>query len=791
MLFSLNELKKLVDIKDISTTQLIDRLTFAGFEVEDHYKKASASKIAVGKIVECIPHPDSDHLHLLKVDLGDKGIADIVCGAKNARVGIKVIVALPGCRLDAIDTTIKPGKIRGYTSNGMCCSLLELGLTKEELDSNSPSSDGIEELDDSFIEGQEDILERLSLDDEILDINVLPNRPDCLSYIGMAREISSLTGSTLTLSSVMDEDLPYLKDDLNVKSLTDRCPRIDIVKIKGVVEKKETPKEIRMLLQANGIRSISPIVDLGNYVMLLSGQPINMYDEDCIKDDTLIVRDDLEGKFTTFDDKEVQLQRGDLVILDSEKPLCLAGIVAGKSGSISSSSKDILVELACFYHANIRRTSNRIGISTPSSLLFAKERNPLLIDEAIKILLKSLDLFFDDYKVVSHSLYNSVIDNDRSFHFTREDLNSRLGSSYSQKEIDDVLKAYRIEKIGEDRVLPPIDRVDLVEQCDIDEEVFRYYTADKVNPSLKSYPLTLGGLSQDQKLKRRIREELVDSGFDEILSFTLISLKQDEEISLQIPSTGYKLINPMTKDHEYVRRDLMSSMIATLDYNRKHQNKDLALFEISSVDTKEGVKEMIAIGLSGNIKDNSSYSTRAYNFFDIKNAVVKVLDVIGLNNNRYKLVYSTNEKFHPNCSADIYIGKRLVGTFGLLHPYFYKEPLFIGELDLSYLLSVANRKTRFEPFSSYPSVRRDISIKVDQTVSFDSIQRSIAKRKDLFVSSVSIFDRFVSADNKECYLGIAIYLKKDDSTLKDEEITHSMEEIIKMLKSSGITLKGE
>lgn len=790
MLFSYKTLSTLVDLSSISPEKLRDRLTFSGFEVEGMEKLAQASALVIGVVLTCENHPDSDHLHVLTVDCGGEGIKHIVCGAKNVRKGLHVIVALEGCVLPALNETIKKGKIRGEVSEGMCCSLLELGVSKDLLPENSPSLDGIEELPDDAPIGERDVLDYLGLEDVILDVNVLPNRPDCLSYIGMAREISALMARTLFPLPTFN--FSTLKDNIHVRSKTINCSRIDMLRIDNVTPKKETPLYIKRTLMANGIRTISPIVDLGNYSMLLTGQPLNLYDADDNTGNDYIVSDDYDGDFTCFDGKVLKLKPGDLVISDKEDALCLAGIMAGKKASVTSSTKNIMIEAACFYHASIRHTSSRIGLSSFSSQLFSKERNPKMIPEALSITIALLPEFLDKYEVTSYSSFNRAEMTNKPFDFSVDALNARLGSSYTEEEVNQVLKAYRIEKTKDGKLLAPIDRVDLNEQCDIDEEVFRYFPATRITPSLEHFPITHGHLSDVQKKKREIRELLVSRGLDEILSFTLISEKEDESIRVFQSDKGFKIINPMTKDHEIVRSDLLPSLISTVDYNKAHQNKNLALFEISPIDTPKGNHLYLSIALFGNKMGRDEYLSRPYDFFDLKGYVYAVLKKIGLSDSRFRISYSKNSKFHPNCSADIFVGKDLVGTFGQLHPSFYEDKLFVAELDLGKLLALKGMNTKFVPFSSFPEVRRDLSFRMNDKVDYALLRKTILHVPDTNVQDVCLFDEFVDKVTSITYLGISVFLGKEDGTLKDSEITSSIKKITEACKAElGLTLRGE
>lgn len=788
MEFSYKELSRLVDLTKTDPATLRNRLTFAGFEVEGMWEMARASKLIIGHILTCEAHPDSDHLHLLTVDCGEEGIRNIVCGAPNARKGLKVIVALPGCELPALGVTIKPGLVRGKESDGMCCSLSELGVSKEV--QSEAQLAGIEELPEDAPVGERNVLSYLGLDDTIFDINVLPNRPDCLSYLGMAREISSLTGNALRAVPTFDQ-IKFSSEAVSSKTSSLKAPRFDAMTIHNIVSKKETPLDIVRVLQANGIRSLNPIVDLGNYVMLLSGEPLNLYDLAKLEGASLEVRDDYKGKFVAFDKKEFDLQEGDLVIFNGNRPVCLAGIEAGENAMVNESTQDIMIEAGVFYHSNIRHTSQRLGLSSPSSQLFGKGRNPLMIPEAFAILVSVLPRFFESFEIGGYSESKNYEEKVVSFPFSLEECNKRLGADYSEADLEEVLKAYRVEK-KDGLLYPPVDRVDLREQCDIEEEIFRYFGAEKIKPSFKNFPITKGELTPAQKNKRLVREFLIARGFDEALTYTLISKEMDESLRVFNKEPGYVIANPMTKDHEVVRSDLLPSLLDAMDYNIAHQHQNLKLFEVSNIDTPKGNHMYLSIGLRGVEGLSEDYGEKAFDFFYLKGVIEAVFEKLGVPETRYRLAYSKNEKFHPNCSADIFMGKDLVGTFGQLHPSFRKDKVFVAELDLGYLLALRSSATKFKPFDSYPLVRRDLSIKMDGKATFEQIKKTILRTKDTYVKDVLFFDDFLEKETNAHYLGVSLLLGKEGSTMKDSEINDTLEKVKSELKAKlALSLRGE
>lgn len=786
MEFSLNEIRRLTGIKDKSDEEIISKLTMCGFEVENSYSISNASKLTTGLIMSCSIHPDSNHLHILKVDCGKKhGILQIVCGAKNAREGIKVIVALPGCSLPSIGKTIEKSSIRGVESFGMCCSLLELGVNSSMLEKNSTSLDGIEELDDKIKIGDDDILNTLNLKDTMVDINVLPNRPDCLSYIGISREILSEFKIEKNITFTPFDKNKYKNKDINLKINTKYCPRADIVSLSNVIEKKSTPEYVQKLLLKSQIHPISPIVDLGNYVMLITGQPVNMYDLDKNPKKIFDFRSDIETNFESFDNKSIQIKENDIVITDDERILCLAGITAGKNTMIDRESKNIAIEFANFYHANIRRTSNRVGISTSSSLLFSKGRNGKLIDESISFMFSVINDFLESYTISSYASKNNEKDESKLINFSLNKLNSRLGTNYTKEYVSSILKAYRIEEINDKKLKAPIDRVDLIEQCDIDEEIFRNSNISDLNLNLSGTPITFGQLDESQKEIRNIKNMLSNLGFNEILSFTLISKDDYDLIKTFDFDDPYTVLNPMTKDHEIVRTSLLPSMIDTLKRNISYQNNNLALYEISHVDTKKGTKLLLSIGLNGKSINNINYD-----FFYLKGILENIFRKLGISENRLDYRYSANTKFHPTCSSDIYMNKNLICTFGKINPLIFDNDFLLCEIDIGYLLEQKRKKTKFKSFSNTPVVTRDLSIKINDEVSFLMLKTQILKLKDTYIKDVLFFDTYMDESGK--YLGISLLLSKDDETLKDEEINSSVNKVVSLITNDlNLSIRGK
>ena len=773
MLTTYNLLNEYVDLSGITPEELINRLTFTGFEVEGSHALAIASKLVIGKVVSCEMHPDSDHLHVLKVDCGQEGVLDIVCGAPNVRKDLKVIVALVGCELPAIGETIKAGLIRGAESNGMCCSLLELGVDKNIL--SESEINGIHELSDDAPVGETNVLGYLNLDDVVIDINILANRPDCLSVIGLAREISSLFQRKMKKLPPMD--LKIGKTQYKAISHTQGCDVFNLMEVKNLSNGR-TPKKIVKYLNAVGIRSISLLVDLGNFSMVLTGQPLHMYDLDKLESNTLTVTDDFDGSVVALDDKTYLVQKGDIVISDKAKPCCIGGVMGLKSVAVDENTKRIGIEAAHFYHANIRHTSMRLNLSSDSSALFIKGTNPYTALETLQVTANLIKELVPGAEIVGTSTYDQAEKPCESYPFSFEKLNSHLGTDFSDKEIFNMLKMFDI-KYENGAAFFNKYRLDLKEQCDLDEEMFRTSSPDRVVKSLRSLPHTKGGLSSIQSNELRVKDLLLDAGYDQILSYTLVSEQKDKYLRVFDANASLKVSHPMTEDHEYIRSDILSSMVDTLKYNLQRKHADLKLFEISPVSLSlEKAVTYLSLGLAGNVREQGLLSSHQADFYDVKGAIELILDVLGIDSKRYKLVKCTNSIFHPGRSASIFIGKKLIGSFGELNPKLGEPELMVGEINLTELLELRTSALKAEVISGIQPVYRDLAFNVlDEEVTSEIIISEIKRAGGKYIKDVEVFDLFEKDGKKSLAFKLTIQ-NTEEKSLTDFQIQSLMNTIL-------------
>ena len=787
MLVSTKWLRNHIDLTNISDEEIAKRLTFAGVEVEEIKTLAKGNHLVIGEILACENHPDSDHLHILQVEEGPKyGIHQIVCGAPNARKGLKVIVAREGAELPSV--TICKSTIRGVESDGMCCSLLELGVEKKML--SEAQTQGIEELPSDAPVGEEDVLSYLGLDDTILDLSLLANRPDLYALENVAKEVGTLFQKEVRL----DEIKPFHEEGASfpVSSETENCDRFGSYLVKGITI-KPSPKWMKELLQAEGIRSINNVVDIGNFVMLLTGQPLNMYDADRLPEPSLVVRDDIEEDFVAMDEKHYRLEKGDLCVVSGGKTMCLAGIMTSLTSAVTEESKNIVIEAAHFKGALIRRTSNRIGLSSDSSQRFVKGANIESIDRALEMAARLLLDYASAKKVSKRHEFRSALKEEKYIDVTLSYLNQRLGTSFDE---DTVLKTleddhFEVEKDGGVyHVHVPSYRLDIDGKADLSEELIRLQGFEHVPSRLPDVQAAREGLKENQKKRIAIRRLLRSQGLNEVLTYTLVKEGNIPSFNYLAKGEAVKVKNPLSEDHAYVRVSLLPSLLETAGYNLAHQVDDFGLFEISDIDTSSEQGLHLGLVLAGRKSIQGSLRTEPYDFFDAKGILLAILSLLGIQENRYEIhrLESDKEEFHPGRSALLSIGKQTIAVFGALHPKALKQ-YGLGknavalELDLKALLDTKVSPIKAKVPSRFPSVSRDLAFIVDKRLDFASIRKEI-KRSDKLINEVKVFDSFEGNNIEEGKksLAITILLSVPERTLTDAEVKVVMDKIIGILK---------
>ena len=790
MLVSLNEISKYVDISGLSKEEIASRLTFSGIEVEEIKTLSKATSLVVGKVISCIPHPNSDHLHVCKVDIKDE-ILDIVCGAPNCKEGIKVIVAKVGAKLPGGE--IKAGEIRGYKSNGMLCALNELGVDPKYL--KEEQIKGIEILSDDFEVGDSDILHKLGLDDVILDLSLLANRSDCYSLFNVSREIGALFNRKVNILEAND-DSTYEEKEFKVDSLTPNCKEFSVKIVKGI-EVKDSPAWLKNCLRSEGIRTINNIVDLGNYIMLLTGQPIHMYDYDKLVKKELIVRSDINEKFIALDEKEYSIHEGDICVTSSGKTMCLGGIMGGLDSEVTNDTKNIVIEVANFNHASIRRTSSRLGLVSDSSQRFVKGINKDQVDYVLNLttnLLKTIS----NVDSISNIIKYDVLNHDKKLISCSVDyINNRLGTNFEYEKIKDILELLYFKFVESDGnkfiVEVPSFRIDVEGKADLSEEIIRYIGLDTISPTLPFMETTVGGKSKDEQKEDVICSFLSNNGLYRVLTYTLVNKKMSESFKILNKSDGYVIKNPLTEDHKYVRTNLLPSLINCANYNLNHQNNNFGIYELSHIDSMQKNEIHLGVVLVGKKYKQDKIIGESYSYYDAKGIVDTILDMFNISSTRVKYTRFETDEFHPNRSALVLLDNKPLCVMGDIYPTKkeIKDSMILLEMNLSVLFATKSKNIKFEPISAYPQSSRDYAFIIDDSINYIDIKNEVKKCSSL-IKEVSIFDIYKGKNlaQNEKSIALTVVFESNDHTLKDNEIDEVHNKIVETLnKKFNVSLR--
>ena len=785
MLVSLKNVSQYVSLEGLSPEDIANKLTFAGVEVEEVSRLASGTNLVIGEVLECVAHPNSDHLHVLQVNLGEKyGTTQIVCGAPNARAGLKVIVARVGAVLPQIE--IKKGVIRGEESNGMCCSLLELGVDAKYLSDYQKA--GIEELPADAPVGEENVLGYLGLDDVVLNLNVLANRPDLLSIFNVAREIGAIFSRPVNLPKVASK--VDFQTKLVVGSKTNRCSQFSGKEIRNIVT-KPSPKWMSEYLMAMGVRSINNIVDIGNYVMLMTGQPLHMYDADKLAKAELYAQDDYDGDFIALDEKTYKVIPGDIVICSQNKPMCLGGVMGSLACAVDENTKNIYIEAASFDGASIRHTSNRLGLSSESSQRFVKGTNHFQSEFVLDYAASLINELCDAKENSNNVVYQNEANNERLVNCSVRKINGRLGTEFSKDAIVDVLTRlnFVLSFKDEDNFVAKVPeyRLDVTCDADLSEEVIRLLGYENVKSILPCLDTKVGILSQRQKRLKNIRSFLLEQGLDECITYSLTSKKKQDDFNLLNKEEHYVILNPLTDEREVFRTHILGSLLECASYNVARQNKNLALFETANMISKASRAEHLAIVLVGQALNQGALKKENYSFYHAKGLVEGIFLALGVEASRYRFERFVDEghELHPGKSASIIFQNKKIGVLGELHPNSIekydlgKTSAVVVEMDLEALLEAKVSETKMAPISRFPNVSRDLAFVLDKDIAAGEIVKAVKKVGGGFVTNCEVFDVYQGtgiAEGKKS-MAISVTYRKDDGTLTEKEVSEAEEKI--------------
>ena len=786
MKLSTNFLKDYIDI-DVDVKQLAEDMTRVGNEYDSASNLINATKLVIGQITECEPHPDSDHLHLCKVNIGTE-VLDIVCGAPNARTGLKVIVALDGAILP--DKTIKKGMIRGQESNGMLCSIAELGLEHKFL--KPEDSEGIAELgEDAEIGG--DPIKYLQMDDGVIDFELTANRGDLLSILGMAYEVGAIYDK-----KVKDVDLKHKEsgEDINktfkTEVKTENCSKLLIKKVENV-KIEESPIFIKNRLIASGIRPINNVVDISNYVMLELGQPLHFYDSDKLGN-KLVVRMAEDGeKLTTLDNVERTLTSEDIVIADATHGVGLAGVMGGLETEVEPNTKNIIIESAIFDSVKVRKTSKKI-VRSEASNRFEKGLDPERTTMAIERACKLLEEYAGGTVVTGTVEYDKTNNKEKEIEITFKNINDVLGTVIPNEEILNVFRklgfSYKVN--GETiKVTVPTRRLDISIKEDLIEEVSRIYGVDNIEGKLPIVPMRKGSYDKTQ---REIRNKMIALGLKETLTYVLINDKEVNGYTLD-KFEPLKLLDPITEDRNTLRYSMIPSLYKVYEYNKAREQKDISIFEIGKGFYKKG--EVYGEDTKLCVLMSGKYSTglnnnKTVDFYVIKGIAEEVLDYLGYAGRYSFMKQEMPKEMHPGQSAMINVNGSNIGMIGKIHPSVTKDDVYVLEINLDELFTKKVGKMKYKEFSKFPSINKDIALVVDKKAVSKDIEKVIKSAGGSLLTNIEVFDVYtgvgVGIDKKS--IAYSLTFSDMKKTLTDEEINGLMDKIIDAVsKKCGAELR--
>jgi phenylalanyl-tRNA synthetase beta chain len=804
MKISLKWLRDYVDIK-LAPKELADKLTMAGLEVRAIETVGGAwDNVVIGEVIALNPHPNADRLKLATVDLGTEQVTT-VCGAPNISLGQRVTFAhLGACLVDSHTgktAVLKPAKIRGVVSEGMVCSEKELGI--------SESHEGILVLPPEAPIGAP---VSTYLGDVVLDLDVTPNRPDCLSVIGIAREIAALTGESLRLPEVQYQETEKSIDSLASVDIVnqDLCPRYCASLVTGI-KIASSPGWLQRRLNSCGMRPINSVVDVTNFVMLEYGQPLHAFDYDKLRGRQIIVRRAGDGEIiTTLDGSKRTLNADMLVIADKEGAVAVAGIMGGLDSEVTGGTESILLESANFNQAAIRRGCSQLQFQSEASIRFDKGLNnelPLLpLQRATQLLLeltggKAARGIIDVYPGKSEPNLISL---------TAREVKRLSGLKVNIDEILRVLKALGFECQEDDSgsqilVSVPYWRSDVRCSADLVEEVARMIGYNRVpmtrlSSTLPAQKSRLSLEARQSELKDTLRNILTGFGFQEILTYSLVSMVKLQKVSpqLELKIPPLKVANPMTREQEYLRTSLRAGLLAALAHNQKFEQAGIRLFEIGKVFLPQGKdlpeeKEMLC-GLLSGTRTELSWQTEdeSLDFFDAKGVVESLLSQLGL---KASFEYSDDEGLHPGRGADVIIEDDRVGIVGDVHPkvaqaFELSNTVCLIEIDLEKVLTRITRTRGYQSIPRFPSVSRDIALVIDEQVTYRRVEEIIQSFP--LVTKVKLFDLYRGeqiADGKKSF-AIRIVYQSPSRTLTDEEVDQTQKQMLaKLCEELGATLR--
>ena len=776
---------------DVEPRDLAEKIARTSVDINDVYSLSDGlKKLVVGEVETCEPHPDSGHLHVCSVNVGEEEPLQIVCGAPNVAAGQKVIVALNGARI-ANNQKIKRGKIRGVESNGMLCALQEIGFS----DRIAPKAyeDGIYILPDDAKPG-ESVFSYLGMDDTIIDTDVTPNRGDMLSIYGNVNDIAAFYNLKPHFKEVaVEENDDQATADLINAEISDKkiAPTYKLRVIKGV-KIEDSPLWLQIRLWNSGIRPINNVVDVTNYVLLKYGQPLHSYDYDKLPSHDISVRHArADEKFVTLDDEEQTLNANDIVVVSGDQPVALAGTMGGQATAVSENTTTVALEAAIFDSVMVRKQARRLDLHSESSMRFERGINPATVETALNEAAQLISQLAGGTVTKGIVTGSEKPAESKDIELSLTKINHVLGTNLKMEDVTSVFDqlAFPNKLTSNDTVLVtvPARRWDISLPADLYEEVARIYGYDNLPESLPVMTRNHGGLSPRQRFIRATRHDFEGMGLNQAISYSLTTVDKAKQFQIDPVAEPMKLDFPMSSDHVATRMSIISGLLIDIAYN-------VALYEEGRVFIPRGgerpeEQEHVAGAITGQLLNNSWHITdQPVDFFQVKGMVERYLHNMGIAGKIEYVADHSREEMHPGRTANILIDGELVGFVGQVHPQTAKEykvpETYVFELNLEQLMKAKKIENEYTPISKFPTITRDIALLVDTNVTNEEIVDLIKKRGGAFLKDVHLFDVYSGAHLSSGKKSLAYTLTYQDTnaTLTEDQVNQAFDKVTKHLQ---------
>lgn len=797
----LNEYIPVADLDPIALSEKIER---TAVEVASTTRLADGlKKIVVGHTLEVKDHPNSDHLHICQVDVGEEEPLQIVCGAPNIKADQKVIVALPNSRI-AGNVKIKRGKMRGEVSEGMICALQELGFSESVVPKGF--ADGIYVLPADAKPGDA-VFDYLGMDETVIDLDITPNRGDLLSMRGAAHEIAAIYDREVTLThpTVIEDQTTSVTDELTVTADPALAPTYLIRTIKNVTV-KESPLWLQTRLWNAGIRPINNIVDVTNYILLDYGQPLHAFDQAKLPAKELTVRLARAGEvLTTLDGEKRTLQTEDIVITSNDVPVALAGTMGGLETEISEQTTTVALEAAVFNGHHIRKTSRRENLHSEASMRFERGIDQGAVQEALDAAAQLIADLGEGQVVSGTAIGAETKPKEVTIKTSSAHINKVLGTELTAEDICQIFARLGFEtktKEADILVLVPTRRWDITIEADLVEEVARIYGYDNLPTTLPAGKATPGSYTPAQKLIRDARQILEASGLDQAISYSLTTTEKATRFALE-NGRPTKLDLPMSSEHTTARMNLVSGLLDDVFYNASRSVNDVFLYEQGRVFVRKDDEvrpteiEHLAGVLTGLVRPQAWNEAKVVvDFYYVKGIVANLLATLGLKDITYKAT-TTYPEMHPGRTAEIVVNGEVIGFLGEIHPviqkeYKFKQRVYVFELNLTKVIALPKQTEVYTPISKYPSVTRDIALAVADNVTNQQLVDCIKQNGGNYLTDVKLFDLYEGEHITEGFKSLAYTLVYSDpnGTLQDEVVTKAFEKVqAKLIEEYNVDIR--